>query len=164
MNRTRGTKGLLIVAALMGLVVVLAGCELLALYAAYELVDGFINKDKGDPTTRIVYTVQTSGTDNAEIVGARIELFALRTGGDPNRESDFETVADAIRETNDDGEAIVYVKDNPNEAGDNVIRPSTIYREVITAPGFQTYEGVRDAVSAGAGLVQPEPIRLVPLT
>jgi hypothetical protein len=149
--------------SLLALVVSSAGCELLALYSAYKLVDDLINDDKGDTTARVVYVVESSGADNAAIVGARIELFALRTGGDPNRLDDFEVIADAIRETNDDGEALVYIKDSPNEAGDNVIRPSTAYRVVVTAPGFQAYEGVQDPLSSKAGLVKADPVRLVPL-
>lgn len=151
------------ITGLLALSVCLTGCELLALYSAYGLVDDLINSDKGDPTTRVVYVVQTSGADNAGVAGARVELYALRTGGDPGRLDDFEVVPDAIRETNDEGEALIYVKDTPNEARDNVIRPSTVYRVVVTAPGFRPYEGIQEAISSKAGLVEPDPIRLVPV-
>lgn len=139
------------------------GCEILFYgYLGYELYDRYINRDKGDRTTRIVYLVQSSGAGNPAIVGARLELYALRTGGTPSNPDDFETIADAVRETNEDGEAIVYVKADPREAEDRVIQPSVIYREVLTAPGFLPYEGVREGIGASAGLVEADAIRLVP--
>jgi hypothetical protein len=38
-----------------------------------------------------------------------------------------------------------------------------VYRVVVTAPGFQPYEGIQEAISSKAGLVEPDPIRLVPV-
>ena len=147
---------------LVGVTWLLAGCELVALYGAYRLVDQYINRNKGDKTTRIVYAVETSSAGNAAVVGARIEMFALKLGGDPQKVTDYDTVADAVRLTNDQGEAVVYVQTSPYEAGDNIIRPAVTYRYVVTAPGFQTFEGVQSPVADGAGLVEPNAIRLVP--
>lgn len=144
------------------LVVFACGCELLALYAAWQLVDQYVSRDKGDTTTRIVYVVETSGTGNARISGARIELYALRTGGDPNRPGDYDTVPDAVRQTNESGEAVIYVKNEPNDPNDQVIRPGTTYRELVAAAGFEAYDGVRDPIAINAGLVEADPIRLVP--
>ncbi len=150
-------------AALTTLFLSLQGCSaLFYAYIGYELVDRYISRDRGDDTTRVVYVVQTTGEGNAVIAGARIELHALKTGGDPTNADDFDTVADAVRETNGDGEAVVYVKSDPNEAGDNVIQPWVTYREVVTAPGFESYSGVRSEIDEKDGLVEADPIRLVP--
>jgi len=153
-----GTVGVLLAA----LVLFAGGCELLAAYALWQWIDQNINRNKGDTTTRIVYLIETSGTGNARISGARIELYALHTGGDPNRPSDYDTVPDAVRLTNEDGEAVFYIKNDPNEPNDQVIRPATTYRELVTAAGFQAYDGVRDPIAINAGLVEADPIRLVP--
>ncbi len=153
-------------AALFALAILLLGLQgcstLFNAYHGYELVDRYIRRDRGDRTTRIVYAVQTTGEGNAVIAGARIELYALKTGGDPANVDDLDTVADALRETNGEGEAVVYVKSDPNEAGDNVIRPWVTYREVITAPGFESYSGVRGEIDEKDGLIEADPIRLVP--
>jgi hypothetical protein len=140
-----------------------SGCAALFYgYLGYELYDRYINRDRGDRTTRIVYVVESSGLTNPHIVGARVELYALKTGGSPSNPADFETTADAVRETNEDGEALVYVKAETREAGDNIIQPALTYLEKITAPGFQPYQGVREAIDEDAGLVEADPILLVP--
>lgn len=149
--------------ALWGGVCFLAGCELLTLYAIYEVVDRYISRDRGDRTTRVVYELRSTSAGEPLIAGARIELFALRTGGSPSNPNDYDTVADAVRETNAQGEAVVYVKSDPNEPGDNVIRPGTTYQELVTAAGFVPYRGVLDPIDARDGLVERDPIRLVPV-
>lgn len=85
--------------------------------------------------TRIQYTVQMSG--GAAIAGARMDFYALTTGGDFTHIDDWEKVADASVTTGSDGTVIVRVLSSPNEAGDAIVRPETHYRVVYSAPGFR---------------------------
>jgi hypothetical protein len=157
--RARG----LVCAGLLVLALSSSGCAYLTYaFLGMELYDRYIDRDRGDRTTRIVYSVRSSGAGGPALVGARIELLALKTGGSPTNPADFETIPDAIRETNGDGEAVVYVKTTPREVRDNIIQPSLTYLERVTAPGFMSYEGVRDGIDEHAGLVEADPISLVP--
>ncbi len=150
-------------AAVLALLLTSSGCAYLT-YAllGYELYDRYIDRDRGDRTTRIVYLVRSSGAGTPTLVGARVELYALKTGGSATNPDDFETIPDAVRETNEDGEALVYIKSSPREVRDNIIQPSLTYLERVSAPGFGTFEGVREGIDEHAGLVEADPISLVP--
>ena len=142
----------------------LAGCYDPSVLLLWPLADYVINRNRTDRTSRYIYQVFADTPARPPIAGATIELFALRTGGDPQNADDYDSVADAVRMTNQDGEAEVRILASPNVPGDNVARPGTTYRELITAPGFEPVVSQRGALDLSQGPIELPAIVLVPVS
>ncbi len=156
--------GLVCALVVPALAAFVAGCYDPSVLLLWPLADYVINRSRSDRTTRYIYQVVADIPSRPPIAGATIQLFALRTGGQPDNPEDYEAVADAVRMTNQNGEAEVRVLASPNVPGDNVIRPGTVYREVVSAPGFQSVVNQRSAVELNQGPIELPPILLTPLS
>jgi hypothetical protein len=134
--------------------VVLGGCSILSLP-----IDALVNNLAGE--TRLHYTAQVEGAATP-IANATLSFHALSTGGDAADPAAYETGADAIVVTGTDGKALVYIKSNPNEAEDDVLRPMTFYRVRVTAPGFEPLETSVSPYEENLG-IYPKAVSLTPV-
>ena len=130
-------------AAAVAVAVLLSGCSLVT--APINFVASQFQHE-----TKVDYTVRDADS-LTPIIGARIELFALETGGDPRFDESFETTPDAVVVTEETGKATLRVVPTPNEPRDQIIRPSTLYRVVVTAPGFDSVSTSLAPLNEGMG-------------